>query len=167
LGRYLYYFSGVWVDLDERKRPKSVPKLFGWATPQGWREGQRPRPEAEIAISNLASNDVSPEEPKMVREIEAMADALGKRLYRGVLKTARVWNATDLHDVNVMRIVLEQMQMAERELRRLDAALNRVEPGTLVPILRSLRLNSLAQVDNLETLQRVVHEVERAAESTH
>ena len=167
LGRYLYYFAGVWVDLDERKRPKSVPHLFGWATPQGWREGQRPRPEAETAISNLASNDVSLEEPhQMIREIEAMADALGKRLYRGVLKTARVWNATDIHDLNVMRMVLEQMQVAERELRRLDAALNRVEPGTLVSILRSLRLNSLAQVDNLETLKRVVQGVERAAEST-
>ncbi len=162
LGRYLYYFSGVWVDLDERKRPKSVPHLFGWATPQGWREGQRPRPEAETAISNLAANDVSPEEPhQMVREIEAMADALGKRLYRGVLKTARVWNATDIHDMNVMRMVLEQMQMAERELRRLDAALNRVEPGTLVSILRSFRLNSLAQVDNLETLKTVVQGVEK------
>ncbi|MGA9305877.1 MAG: Rad52/Rad22 family DNA repair protein [Candidatus Sulfotelmatobacter sp.] len=167
LGRYLYYFTGVWVDLDERKRPKSVPQLFAWATPQGWREGQRPRPEAETAISKLASNDASPEEPhQIVREIEAMADALGKRLYRGVLKTARVWNATDIHDMNVMRMVLEQMQMAERELRRLDAALNRVEPGTLVSILRSLRLNSLAQVDNLEALKRVVQGVERAAEST-
>jgi hypothetical protein len=27
LGRYLYYFPGQWVDLDERKRPKSVPRL--------------------------------------------------------------------------------------------------------------------------------------------
>ena len=27
LGRYLYYFTGTWVDLDERKRPKTVPKL--------------------------------------------------------------------------------------------------------------------------------------------
>lgn len=167
LGRYLYCFAGVWVDLDERKRPKNVPQLFGWATPQGWREGQRPRPEAETAISNLAANDVSPQEPhQMIREIEAMADALGKRLYRGVLKTARVWNATDIHDMNVMRMVLEQMQMAERELCRLGAALNRVEPGTLVSILRSLRLNSLAQVDTLETLTRVVQGVERAAEST-
>jgi hypothetical protein len=43
LGRYLYYFKGVWVDLDERKRPTSVPRLFDWATPQGWREGRRPR----------------------------------------------------------------------------------------------------------------------------
>ena len=37
LGRYLYYFTGTWVDLDDRKRPKTVPKLDGWATPEGWR----------------------------------------------------------------------------------------------------------------------------------
>jgi hypothetical protein len=33
--RYLYHFSGAWVDLDERKRPKSILRLSGWATPQG------------------------------------------------------------------------------------------------------------------------------------
>jgi hypothetical protein len=25
LGRYLYYFDGVWEDLDDRKRPRAVP----------------------------------------------------------------------------------------------------------------------------------------------
>ena len=35
LGRYLYYFTGTWVDLDDHKRPKSVPQLAGWATPGG------------------------------------------------------------------------------------------------------------------------------------
>jgi hypothetical protein len=43
LGRYLYYFTGSWVDLDDRKRPKSVPQLAAWATPAGWLEGLRPR----------------------------------------------------------------------------------------------------------------------------
>jgi hypothetical protein len=38
LGRYLYYFTGTWVDLNDRKQPKSIPRLFGWATPQGWRQ---------------------------------------------------------------------------------------------------------------------------------
>ena len=45
LGRYLYYFTGTWVDLDDRKRPKAVPKLDGWATPEGWRRGLRPHAE--------------------------------------------------------------------------------------------------------------------------
>jgi hypothetical protein len=42
LGRYLYYFEGVWVDLDERKRPKTIPQLPPWATPAGWNRGLRP-----------------------------------------------------------------------------------------------------------------------------
>jgi hypothetical protein len=37
LGRDLYYFTGTWAALDERKRPKTLPKLDGWATPEGWR----------------------------------------------------------------------------------------------------------------------------------
>ena len=47
LGRYLYYFTGTWVDLDDRKRPKTVPKLDGWATPEGWRRGLRPYAEED------------------------------------------------------------------------------------------------------------------------
>src|SRR5216684_820663 len=41
LGRYLYHFTGTWVDLDDRKRPKTVPKLPNWATPEGWQQGLR------------------------------------------------------------------------------------------------------------------------------
>jgi hypothetical protein len=44
------------------------------------------------------------------------------------------------------------------ELCRMDAALNRVEPGTLAPILRALGFHSLEQIDCLESLQRVVLE---------
>ena len=103
----------------------------------------------------------------MIRQIDAMVTVLGRRLYRGVLKTvARVWNPTEIRDADVLRNVLEQMQAAERGLLRLKAALNRVEPGTLVPVLRSLGLSSLDQVDSLESLKRVVLEVERVAEST-
>ena len=170
LGRYLYHFSGVWVDLDERKRPKNIPRLFGWATPQGWREGLRPGQEAKGSLSNPKHTpqrqDVSAEDANaLVSQIEAMAEPLGRRLYRGLLKAgARVWTPTEIRDADVLRKVLAQMQAAERGLRRLDAALNSVGSETLVPILHSLRLSSLAQVDSLETLKRVVLEVERAAE---
>ena len=142
LGRYLYYFTGVWVDLDERKRPKNIPRLFGWATPQGWRQGLRPGQEADTVLSNPAvgengsagaashGRDVNPEGARaLIRQIEAMATVLGRRLYRGVLKTvARVWNPTEIRDADVLRNVLEQMQAAERGLRRLDVALNRFGP---------------------------------------
>jgi hypothetical protein len=172
LGRYLYHFTGAWVDLDERKRPKNIPRLFGWATPQGWREGLRPGQEAEGTSSNPKltpqGRDVSAEDENiLVRQIEAMAEPLGWRLYRGLLKTgARVWDPKEIRDEDVLRKVLAQMQSAERGLRRMEAALDRAGPETLVPILRSLRLNSLHQIDSMEILRRVVLEVERAGEIT-
>ncbi len=57
--------------------------------------------------------DVNLEESDaLIRQIEAMAEPLGRRLYRGVLKTvARVWSPTEILDVDVLRKVLEQMQV--------------------------------------------------------
>src|SRR5712675_3800011 len=93
LGRYLYYFTGTWVDLDHRKRPKSTPRLFGWATPQGWRQGLRPgqAPNSEPAERTTAGTDgngdghrngngASTQGASLVREIEQMEQALGKRM---------------------------------------------------------------------------------------
>src|SRR5262249_12908012 len=106
LGRYLYHFTGTWADLDERKRPKNIPRLFGWATPQGWRQGLRPgeEPDSQPFRPAPRSNGSAPdgtdkqgvgsaERGSVASEIEAMASRLGKRLYRGVLKNvARAWN---------------------------------------------------------------------------
>lgn len=172
LGRYLYYFTGVWVDLDDRKRPKNVPHLFNWATPQGWRQGLRPGQEVKGTSSNSkvtsqGCNGSAEEANALVRQIDAMAEPLGRRLYRGLLKTcARAWNPTEIRNVDVLRKVLAQMQSAERGLRRLEAVLDRTGPEALVPILRSLQLNSLQQVDSLEALKTVVLEAERAAART-
>jgi hypothetical protein len=178
LGRYLYYFKGVWVDLDERKRPKSTPRLFGWATPQGWRQGlradQAPNSEPANPASCCADHRGNAAQPgreasvedttALVCQIEAMAEPLGRRLYRGILKTvARAWNPSEIREADVLSRVLTQMQSAERGLRRLDAALNRLGPEAVVPTLRSLRLNSLDQVDCLESLKKIVLAAEEAA----
>ena len=61
LGRYLYYFTGTWVDLDERKRPKTVPQLAGWATPAGWLQGLRP----SCAAGEIIANEQLPETAAM------------------------------------------------------------------------------------------------------
>lgn len=42
LRRYLYHFTGTWVDLDEHRRPNIVPQPAGWATPSGWLRGSGP-----------------------------------------------------------------------------------------------------------------------------
>ncbi len=163
LGRYLYYFTGTWVDLDDHKRPKSVPQLFAWATPGGWRQGLRPNGSAGSNCTINAPKAHS-SEAGSVAEIEAMAVPLGRGLYRGILRDlARVWNPREIEDTSVQRRVLEHMRCADRGLMRLKAALEKAGPIALTPILRTLGLASLERVDNLEILKRIVLDLESAA----
>jgi hypothetical protein len=177
LGRYLYYFTGTWVDLDERKRPKNIPKLDGWATPEGWRQGLRPNAEvaARLPDQTTAGNNgnsdghdgncANDRGESLVREIEQMERSVGRRMYRGLLKTvARAWNPKDIQDPVIQQKVLAHMQAAERGFRRLDAALDRVGPEPLAQILRSLKLQSVDRVDNLQTLHEIVLALEAGAQ---
>ena len=94
-----------------------------------------------------------------------MERSLGKRMYRGLLKTvARAWNPNDIQDPAIQQKVLAHMQAAERGFRRLDAALDRVGPEPLQQILRSLKLQSIDRVDNLQTLHEIVLALETGAE---
>jgi|HubBroStandDraft_2_1064218.scaffolds.fasta_scaffold00985_6 hypothetical protein len=162
LGRYLYYFTGTWVDLDDHKRPKTVPQLAGWATPEGWRQGLRPNqsartpgstPEIDHSLSDSA-----------IAQIEAMAQSLGRGLYRGLLRDlARVWNPRDIQNSAVQQQVLEHMRTANVSLRRLEEIVAKTGPAALVSILRSLGLASLERVDNLEVLKRIIMALEDIA----
>ena len=177
LGRYLYHFTGAWVDLDDRKRPEITPQLAGWATPEGWRKGLRPHRGAEQQSSPVDNAKTAGEKQRrqngtvlqeeradLVRQIEAMAEPLGRALYRGLLKTvARVWNPSQVKDAARLQKVLADMQTADRELHRLAAAADKTGAEPLVAILRSVNLKSLEQVDNLETVQKIVLALEAKA----
>lgn len=178
LGRYLYYFTGVWMDLTERKRLKAIPKLAGWATPEGWRQGLRPdrtsyqeslRYSGDSEQDGRHYNDktkVVPgdEHATLIRQIESMAKPLGKGIYRGLLKTlARVWSPSQIEEPAVLQNVLTEMQSAEHGLRRLEAALKKTQSEALVRTLNSLNLTSLDRVDNLEILRKIVDAVEAEA----
>jgi hypothetical protein len=171
LGRYLYYFTGTWVDLDDRKRPKSVPQLAGWATPAGWIQGLRPSYVAEQGQSKgtPAGNgsrvpqkgNCADADDDVVREIERMERVVGKRMYRGILKSvARVWNPSEIRDYALQEKVLAHMKSAERGLGRARAAIDRSGLAALSAVLASRRLSSLDQVDNLGTLQEIVTALE-------
>lgn len=168
LGRYLYYFTGVWVDLNERKQPNAVPQLAGWATPEGWFQGLRPKPDAAVESSDkVADQDGARSKPKgqetnaLVQQIESMAHPLGRALYRGILKSiGSVWSPDQIHNNGVEQRVLEHMQAAERGLGRLQSALERVGVEHLAGILGTLRISSLERVDNLATLKKIVTALE-------
>jgi hypothetical protein len=169
LGRYLYYFTGLWVDIDDRKRPKKIPTLPEWATPDGWRKGLRPHKDSHPSsdhqdkVSSAPAHDnrrngaATTNESSLLRQIEALAEPLGKALYRGLLKSvARVWNPNQIQDKALQQRVLEHMQAAERGLQRLKSALERVGTEPLTRILNSLRVVALERVDSLETLKQIV-----------
>ena len=172
LGRYLYYFTGTWVDLDDRKRPKTVPQLAGWATPAGWLEGLRPsfthvQKPSDRATAGNGSNVQrygGAHRNGIVQEIEQMEQLVGKRMYRGLLRSvARVWTPKDIQDQAIQEKVLAHMQAAERGLRRAEAARERAGLAAFAGVLGSLRLSSLGQVDNLNTLREIVVALEAAA----
>jgi hypothetical protein len=175
LGRYLYYFDGVWIDLDDRKRPKSAMKLFGWATPEGWRQGLRPQVVGGTRLEDTPSTSVHSGSSKnrhvvegdiaeLVCQVEALEKPLGKGLYRGLLKrVARVWRPSQIQDTVLLRKLLAHMQGAERGLRRLETAVGVTGPEALARILKSLKLDSMKRIDNLETLKEIVLQLEEIA----
>jgi hypothetical protein len=173
LGRYLYHFTGTWVDLDDRKRPKTIPKLAGWATPEGWRQGLRPgqTPNSQHSMAQTGNQThrngpTQGEQRELVQRIEGMADVLGKGLYRGLLKSiAMAWKPSDVTNNVVLEKVLTHMQAAERGLKRLEAALDRTGPEPLATILRSFNLDSLDRVESLDTLHKIVLMLEARAVS--
>jgi hypothetical protein len=172
LGRYLYYFTGTWVDLDDHKKPKSVPQLAGWATPEGWTKGLRPncivteRPAESNpggSIQSQRSNPDADADAEILREIERLQPVVGRRMYRGLLKQiARVWDPRDIQDRETQERTLKHLQAAERGLVRVEAARVKTDPAVFRSILRSWNLSSLDQIDNLNTLHQVLSAVESA-----
>jgi hypothetical protein len=167
LGRYLYYFTGTWVDLDDHKRPKVVPQLTGWATPDGWLQGLRPSCARQQGQSKgtAAGNgrdrrrtgNVGARKSDILHDIERLEKVVGKRLYRGLLKSvARVWNPRDIQNPAIQEKVLAYMQAAERGLSCARAARDEAGLARFAAVLGSMKLSSLAQVDNLKTLQEIV-----------
>ncbi len=166
LGRYLYYFEGVWVDLDQRKRPKTVPKLPKWATPSGWQQGLRPG-EGKAA-DNRPCHDARGSEVTqtnaIVRQIESMEKKLGKKIFHGLLRDlARVWSPTQIKEPAMQEKVLKHMQAAERGFLRLDAALKIVGKEPLIAVLKSLNIKTLEQIADLGTLHKIVLALEAKA----
>lgn len=170
LGRYLYYFEGVWVDLNQNKRPKKLPQLPLWATPEGWRRGLRPdnrtagstqEPPEKQNTSRTEKGSARVSDHSIVSQIEAMASLLGRALYRGILKSvARVWNPREIQDAIIEKRVLEHMLAADRGLIRLKSTLEKTGPEDLGKTLAFLNIPSLKRIDSLELLKKVVTSLE-------
>jgi len=89
LGRYLYDLEGGWVDLDNRKQPKSTPKLPDWALPKRRatnRAGQKSANQNGRAPQNRAA---AQDAGTFRARVQALSEQVGFSLSRAVgrLKT--------------------------------------------------------------------------------
>ncbi len=74
-----------------------------------------------------------------------------------------MWNPKDIHDPAIREKVLAHLKAAERGLLRAKAARDKAGLASFVALLRSLKLSSLDQIDNLKTLREVVVALEATA----
>jgi hypothetical protein len=165
LGRYLYNFTDIWVDIDEHQRPREAPQLFGWATPEGWRAGLRP---TELSGSGPANGSTSTPRPAetgaLIQQIEGMAETLGKNLYRGILKSlARVWKPADIRNRQSLMKVFSTMELAQRELGRLKIAQEKLSQEEIKAVLSQIKIKSIGHIDSLDSLRQLVQALENAA----
>lgn len=174
LGRYLYDMDGEWIELNQHRVPKKIPKLPRWATPKGWLAGLRPKPRrnrhalvranGHSGNGDLRSHGVNGNYQTLVAEIEAMEQKIGKRLYRGLLKrVARAWSPRQIGEPVLLEQVLAQMRGAERGVARLEAARARLAPEVVARIIVSLNAPP-AKVEDLQTLHGLVVALEKEVE---
>lgn len=173
LGRYLYYFPGVWLEVDRENQPLMVPSLPQWATPEGWQQGLRPDPVVARPITpviepvngNVAARMNTCQ--NVVVQMLQMQEKLGSVLYRGLLKSiAQVWCPTDIRDIALQKKVLRHMEGALRGLERLKRASEKLGQGEVAKILASFDLSSTVDIKDMDTLYRVVLALEQAASTT-
>lgn len=172
LGRYLYYFPGVWIEVDRENQPLTVPLLPEWAIPERWLQGLRPDPVVARPIQPVIEqgNETSAARTNncqnVVVQVLQMQEKMGTALYRGLLKSiAQVWCPTDIRDITLQKKVLRHMEGALRGLERLKMASEELGQGETAKILASFELNSTVDIKDMDTLYRVVLAVEEAANS--
>lgn len=175
LGRYLYHFNGVWLPLNTDKRPINPPPLPEFATPEGWRQGLRPKPEiaavptattSEIpgraagqktSQSRSSANCPVRHLKNVMGEIRAMRSPLGASLYSALLKSiGQARRPSEIRDVVLQHRVLQHMQSARRGLIRLRKARSLVGNNIYRRVMVGLELNSMTDIRDLRTLQAVV-----------
>jgi len=193
LGRYLYDFPAIWVDLDENRQPVRAPALSAWALPENWRKGMRPSARtgngsgASSNGPNGRSQTNGSNSPKgsgnghspagntsgsaskangddLDARILCMEKRVGTVLYRNILREyGRVNQPKLIRDAAVKRKVLQILESATRGFDRLDDVTKRLDPSTLTSLLAKLQAPPLAEIADLNTLQHVVLGLEELA----
>ncbi len=158
LGRYLYNVREIWVSLDDRKQPIQFPALPKWALPAGRTSanalpttGPKPTPAQR-----------GPIDQKMTAKIEGFRGALGKPIYKEILRLmAKVERARDIPNAQLQQQIVHWMERALRGIEKLRMLAEQVGETRFTTLIHRLQVNPKAPLPDLETLRILAAELER------
>ena len=159
LGRYLYNFVEMWVPLNDRRQPLEFPTLPKWALPHQLQNGGRQdHPQAGAQRTAMQRGPI---DQNATAKIEGFLRLLGEGIYREVLwRVARVEAANSIPNAQLQNSVVDVMERATRGIHRANALAEAVGDAAFISVLDGLEISSMATIGSLETLKRLVLELE-------
>ncbi len=156
LGRYLYKFAEMWVPLNEHRQPLEYPSLPRWALP-----GKATDKGQTIASERMAAAPRGPIDQELTARIESFPQILGALIYGEILwRVARVQKAADIPNAQLQMSVVDAGEKAARGVRKANALAEVVGETRFIAVLDDLQIGSMTNIRNLETLKRLVQNLE-------
>ena len=162
LGRYLYNFAEMWVPLNSRRQPSEFPTLPNWALPKLQRED---RQDHSPAGAQTATTQRGPVDQNATAKIDGFRRLLGNRIHGEILwRVARVEGANSIPNAQLQNSMVNAMERATRGIHRANALAEAIGDSAFTSVLDRLQIGSMTTIDTLETLKRLVVELERMEE---
>src|SRR5262249_54862586 len=158
LGRYLYNLEGGWVDLDNRKKPKSTPKLPDWALPKRRATNGAGR-ESANQNGHAPQNRAAAQDAGTLRaRVRALAGQVGFSLSRSVLMAVAKVDTLEKVAVDSLEIVARKLEDTYRGVERLRAAIAIVGQARYPELCKELDFASdhLDDIPDREALRKAV-----------
>ena len=163
LGRYLYNFTEVWVQLNEHRQPSEYPRLPQWALPKG----NAPAKNHPASGSRPPVVHRGPIDQKTTVRIEGFRRILGDPIYGEILwRVAQARQANAIPNAQLQANVAEAMERASRGFSKVHALAERIGETSFIAILDRLRIESMTTILRLELLKTLVAELELEAART-
>ena len=161
LGRYLYNFAEMWVPLNTYRQPLQIPSLPQWALPRACGTAENNNP---VSGPRPPVVQRGPIDQKTTVKIDGFRRILGNAIFGEILwRVARAKRANAIPNAELQMDVAEAMERASRGIHKAHALAEEVGDTTFVSVLDQLQIRSMATIRNLETLKKLVADLEMVA----
>lgn len=166
LGRYLYDFDKVWVDLDQYNRPIETPRLPDWACPSNAkRESGHPQSQSQTVVPRGNAPRQSLVQQETLAKVREMCEQVGHSLSQFTLRTSG--GVTDPAKLGFAKLttVFDKLSDLVNGIARLQRAEAALGSERYAEICRHLRLPShlVNDIPNRDALKNLLAHVEGEA----